>query len=75
MRCRDIFREWKKGLHGEALNSSAIIHDEMMNFFHTSLINSLTIYISQSGTLAFTAYSLGIRDYKAADEEWVNYLD
>ena len=33
------------------------------------LINGLIIYISQSGTVAFTAYSLGIRDYKATDEE------
>ena len=76
MKCRDIFKEWKNGLHCAAMNNAKYIKSEMLNFFfNTSLKNGITIYISQSGTVACTAYSLGIADYKANDEDWVNYLE
>ena len=76
MKCRDIFKEWKNGMHYDAMNAPEIIKNRIIDFFlSTSLDNGITIYISQSGTIACTGYSLGIIDYKANDEEWVNYLD
>lgn len=76
MRCRDIFKEWKQGLHYDAMNSWQLIKERMMEFFYmTCLRNGLTIYISQSGTVACTGFALGLTDYKATDEEWVDYLD
>lgn len=76
MRCREIFKEWKNGMHSKAMNSPETIRTEIINFFEkTSIKEGITIYISQSGTVACTAYSLGLMDYKANDEEWVDYLD
>lgn len=76
MRCRDIFKAWKKGMHDEAMNSPETIKIRIKEFFKkTSLKNGITIYISQSGTVACTGYSLGLIDYKANDDEWVDFLD
>lgn len=76
MRCRDIFKEWKKGMHGKAMNRPEIIRTKIIDYFErTSLLNGITLYISQSGTVACTGYSLGLIDYKANDEDWVDYLD
>lgn len=76
MKCRNIFKEWKKGMHNEAMNSPETIKTRIIDFFEkTSLKNGITIYISQSGTTACTGYSLGLIDYKANKDEWVNFLD
>ena len=76
MKCRDIYKEWKEGLHEEAMNNPKDIRDKILTFFEdTSKKDTLTLYISQSGTVACTGYSLGLVDYKADDEDWVNYLD
>lgn len=76
IRCREIFKEWKKGALGNAMNSPEIIRTEIIDFFEkTSIKEGITIYISQSGTVACTGYSLGLMDYNANDEEWVGYLD
>ena len=76
MKCRDIYKEWKEGLHEEAMNNPKDIKDKILTFFEdTSKKDTLTLYISQSGTVACTGYSLGLVDYKADDEDWVNYLD
>ena len=76
MRCRDIYKEWKKGIYRDAMNSPETRKRKITELFEkTSLKNGINIYISQSGTVACTGYSLGLIDYKANEEEWVNYLD
>lgn len=76
MKCRDIFKEWKKGLHPDAMNRPETIREEAMVFFgKTAIPNAITLYISQSGTVACTGYALGLVDYKADSEDWVDFLD
>ena len=76
MRCRDIYREWKMGLHGDAMQTSAFIRTETLRFLHETCIqHGITIYVSQSGTIACAGYSLGLTDYKADDDDWVRFLD
>lgn len=76
MRCRDIYRGWKNGLHRDAMHSPEIIKDEILRFLkETSLRGGITIYISQSGTIACAGFSLGLTDYKADEIDWVRYLD
>lgn len=76
MRCRDIFCEWKLGKHYKAMYESEIIKEKIIDFFRkTSIQEGITLYISQSGTVACTGYSLNLVDYGVADNEWVGYLD
>lgn len=76
MKCRDIFKEWKNGLHTDAINSLETIREEAMAFFgNTAIQNAITLYISQSGTVACTGYALGLVDYKADFDDWVDFLD
>lgn len=76
MRCRDIYREWKTGLHRDAMQTPAFIKTETLRFLHqTCLQHGITVYISQSGTIACVGYSFGQTDYKADDDEWVSFLD
>lgn len=76
MRCRDIFKEWKHGMHYDAMNTPYHINRKMMDFFkNTALINGITVYISQSGTVACTGLALGLVDYMEIDDDWVDYLD
>ena len=76
MRCRDIYKEWKMGKHNEAMNSPKIIQQKMIDFFNiTSTEQGISLYISQSGTVACSGYSLGLVDYQANDKDWVQFLD
>ena len=76
MRCRDIFKEWKQGMHFDAMNTPKFIKKKMMGFFkNTALLNGITVYVSQSGTVACTGLALGLVDYMENDDDWVNYLD
>ena len=76
MKCREIFKEWKKGMHYDAMNRPEIIKTKIIDFFEkTSSKNEITIYIGQSGTVACTGYSLSLVDYQANNEDWVNFLD
>ena len=51
--------------------------ERVISFFEkTSFKNDgITLYISQSGTVACTGYALNLTDYKNVDHEWVDYLD
>ena len=76
MRCRDIFREWKIGLHKDAMQTAAFIKTETLRFLHeTCLQHGITLYISQSGTIACAGYSLSLTDYASDDNDWVPFLD
>ena len=74
MKCREIFKEWKKGNFSLAMNSPEYIKVNMMKFFdNTAIKKGITIYVSQSGTVACSGYSFGLIDYK--NNDWVDYLD
>lgn len=76
MRCRDIFFEWKMGKHHKAIYNPKTIQEKILDFFRqTCLKEGVTLYISQSGTVACTGYSLNLVDYGSSDNEWVGYLD
>lgn len=76
MRCRDIYNMWKNGLVYDAMNCPDFIKTEMIKFLKkTSLNNGISLYISQSGTVACTGFSLGLLDTKANNEEWIDFLD
>lgn len=76
MKCRDIFKDWKKGMYLETMNSPEFIRTEIIKFFKkTSTKDDITVYIGQSGTIACTGYSLGLIDYKVNNGEWVDFLD
>ena len=76
MRCRDIYREWKMGRHEDAMHTPAFIRTKILRFLReTSLHKGITIYVSQSGTIACAGYALGLTDYRADDDDWVQYLD
>ncbi len=76
MRCRDIFREWKAGHFVDAMRNPDEIRSLIRSFFlDTAASPGITVYVSQSGTVACTGYALGLKDYMADDESWVNFLD
>lgn len=37
--------------------------------------HGITVYVSQSGTIACVGYSFGLTDYKADGDDWVRFLD
>lgn len=75
-KCREVYKEWKNGLCEKAMNTPEYIERSISDFVdETSLDNGLTLYISQSGTVACIGYALGLIDYKADDEDWVDYLN
>lgn len=48
----------------------------MEDYFRSiSKENSITLCISQSGTVACTGYALGLVDYQNTENGWVDYLD
>ena len=76
MRCRDIFTEWKRGYYYEAIHKPESIRKKIVAFFEkTAFTKGITLYISQSGTVACTGFSLNLTDYSNVNDEWVNYLD
>jgi hypothetical protein len=76
MRCRDIFRKWKTGQYGDAMRNPDDIRSLIWQLFlDTSLDPGITVYVSQSGTVACSGYALGLKDYMAGDDSWVNFLD
>lgn len=76
LRCRDVFREWKKGKYSEAMYRPETIKEKILPFFESTLLgDGIAVYISQSGTVACTGYALNLIDYNNVNDDWVNYLD
>lgn len=75
-RCRDIFAEWKEHNHYDALATPEELRKRAEKFLHSTCINSgITLYVSQSGTVAGMGYSLNKTDYDVRHGQWVPYLD
>lgn len=75
-KAREIFYEWKEGLHLDCLRDPKELKKLSMDFF-TSLSkeNCITLFISQSGTVSGIGYSLGLLDYDKDNKEWIGYLE
>jgi len=75
-KCRDIFTQWKEGKHYDALRPPIMLKDMAGEFIKSTCIDrGITLYISQSGTIAGIGYVLKLVDYDIPGGEWVNFLD
>ena len=75
-KAREIFYEWKDGLHLDCLRTPKELNKFSMEFFRKSCKDSnITLFISQSGTVSGIGYSLGLLDYTRSSNEWIKFLD
>ncbi|GHT01630.1 hypothetical protein AGMMS50276_30040 [Synergistales bacterium] len=73
---REIYAQWKKGKHYDALRPPIMLKDTAEEFIKSTCINrGITLYVSQSGTIAGIGYVLRLVDYDIIAGEWVNFLD
>lgn len=74
-KCREIFHQWKNGLHYNALRNPNLLKYLANKFFQSTCSEKgITLYISQSGTVASIGYALGLVNYDVTDGEWVDFL-
>lgn len=73
---RNLFSEWKKGLHYDALRDPVSLMNLSNEYLErTCTSEGITLYVSQSGTIAGIGYALKLVDYDIEKDEWVNNLD
>ena len=76
LRYKEIYAQWKKGNHYDALIPPIMLKDIAGEFLKSTCINrGITLYVSQSGTIAGIGYVLRLVDYDVPAGEWVNFLD
>ena len=76
LRYKEIFAQWKNGEHYDALRPPIMLKEMAKEFIKSTCINrGITLYLSQSGTIAGIGYVLKIIDYDIPAGEWVNFLD
>ena len=75
-RCREIFSEWKEKQHYDALLNPVELRKKAELFFRSTCITTgITLYLSQSGTVAGLGYAFNKTDYDVQNGQWVPYLD
>lgn len=73
---RRIYDEWKNGQHYHALRTKEELCVELAGFLEKIPADSkISLFISQSGTVAALGYALGLNNYNIAKKEWVPFLD
>lgn len=73
---KEIYLKWKKGCYYDALFSPEELFNRTMDFINsTSENNSITLYISQSGTIANIGFALNKLIYEDSEDSWINFLD
>ena len=73
---KEIYDQWKNGKHYDALRPPIMLKSMADDFIKTTCINKgITLYVSQSGTIAGIGYVLKLVDYDIPSGEWVNFLD
>ena len=73
---KEIYLKWKNGCYYDALFSPNELFDRTMNFINsTSENNCITLYISQSGTIANIGFALKKLNYEDSENSWINFLD
>ncbi len=75
-KCREIFHQWKNKQHYDVLINPIQLKEMANIFFQTTCIEKgITLYISQSGSVASIGYGLGLLNYDVINGEWVDFLD
>lgn len=73
---RGMYAEWKNGKNHNALRTVDELCTELSNFLErTAMESTISIFVSQSGTVAALGYAVGLRDYDIENNEWVPFLD
>lgn len=73
---REIYNQWKNGEHHDALRTKYELCAELSKFLEMTIVESkISLFVSQSGTIAALGYALGLRNYDIGNNEWVPYLD
>lgn len=75
-KCREIYHQWKNGAHYDALRSPEELKNITKNFILQTCTNEgVTLYVSQSGTVAGMGYALSQCDYDVEHDFWIEFLD
>jgi len=73
---KEIYAQWIKGKHYDILRPPMMLKDVAEEFIKSTCINrGITLYVSQSGTVAGIGYVLRLVNYDVTAGEWVNFLD
>lgn len=73
---RKIYTQWKNGKNHDALRTIDELCTELSKFLEKTTVESkISLFVSQSGTIAALGYALGLRNYDIGNDEWVPYLD
>lgn len=73
---RKIYDQWKLGKHSDVMLSKDELCLALSNFLENILVKpNISLFISQSGTIAALGYALGICNYNIDAGEWVPFLD
>lgn len=73
---KKLYLKWKKGCYYDALFSPDELFNRTMNFINsTSENNNITLYVSQSGTIANIGFALNKLNYDDSEDSWINFLD
>lgn len=73
---KNIYQEWKKGKFYDILRSPMALKAAAEGFVKSKTTQKgITLFVSQSGTMANIGYSLNIIDYDENSSGWVDYLD
>lgn len=73
---KELYLKWKNGCYYDALYSPDELFNRAMDFINsTSENNTITLYISQSGTIANIGFALKKLNYEDSENSWINFLD
>ena len=73
---RKIYEQWKKGQHYDILRIPNELCSELAGFLKNIPIeNKISLFVSQSGTIAALGYALGLSSYDTEKNEWVPFLE
>lgn len=73
---KDIYKEWKAGKYYDILRNPNELKEMSEVFINAKTEqNGVTLFVSQSGTIANISYALKIADYDTDKAEWVDFLD
>lgn len=73
---RTIYDEWKNSQHYDTLRTKEELCVELAGFLEKIPADAkISLFISQSGTVAALGYALGLSNYNIGKKEWVPFLD
>jgi broad specificity phosphatase PhoE len=72
---REIYDQWKAGKHYDALRAVDDLCVELSNFLEKiSTESKVSLFVSQSGTVAALGYALELSNYNIKEGEWIPFL-